>query len=105
LEATLPESLTFLTEYFHSGIEHSVINGARSSLSGILSRLHLCSNQITKGLIKGVFNRRPSFPKLSSIWDVKRFFELFRWPAWDVKNLQLKTQAQKLAIIFVLSAC
>lgn len=105
LEATLPETLTFLTELFHSGVGYSAINTARSALSAILPSLQLGSNHITKKFMRGVFNRRPSLPKISSIWDVKCVFDLFRLPAWDIENLQLKTLTQKLAVLLILSAC
>ena len=94
LEATVPETLTFLTELFHSGLG-----------SAILPSLQLGSNHITKKFMRGVFNRRPSLPKISSIWDVKCIFDLFRLPAWDIENFKLKTLTQKLAVLLILSAC
>jgi len=105
LEATVPETLTFLTELFHSGVGYSAINTAKSALSAILPSLQLGSNHITKKFMRGVFNRRPSLPKISSIWDVKCVFDLFRLPAWDIENLKLKTLTQKLAVLLILSAC
>ena len=44
--------------------------------------------------MRGVFNRRPGLLKLSSIWDAKRAFDLFRLPALYIENLQAKTLAQ-----------
>ena len=84
---------------------YSAINTARNTLSPILPSLHLGSNHIAKKFMRGVFNRRPSPPKISSIQDVKRVFNLFRLPAWDIENLQSKTLTQKLAVLLILSAC
>ena len=54
-------------------------------------------------LVRGAFNRQPCLLKLSSIWDVKGLFDLFRLSAKYIYNLQIKILTHKLAILLILS--
>jgi len=62
--------LNFLSQLYENGAKYSVINGA---FSAVKTYLELMGVSITTGLItrfkKGVFNERPSLPRLTVVWD------------------------------------
>ena len=67
------KSIRFFKQLFESGLGYSAINTARSSLSTILSLdgSPIGQHPLVIGLLKGVLNSRPSFPKTNITWDPK----------------------------------
>ena len=75
-------ALDFLATLFHSGLSYSSINTARSALSSILqvnnNSLPFGQLPIVQRFMKGIYELRPSFPKYTSVWDLKIVFNYFR---------------------------
>lgn len=93
------EVLEFLTFLYESGIGYSGINTARSALSSVVTlvdAVHYPVGQhpLIKRFLKGVFNKRPTFPRYSEIWDVSVVFNWMKTINFDdmcLKLLTLKT--------------
>lgn len=74
IRPTTPQIIEFFTSLFDAGLKYSAIGTARSALSTFIS---VCSNKaidlgndpLVKRFMKGVFNKRPSLPRYTSIWD------------------------------------
>ena len=75
-------ALDFLATLFHSGLSYSSINTARSALSSILqvnnNSLPFGQLPIVQRFMKGIYELRPSFPKYTSVWDLKIVLNYFR---------------------------
>ena len=68
---------------FLASLAESVVCSARSALSSYLCTYDWVlfgKNELVKGLIKGVFETKPAFPKYSTTWDVNIILkELETW--------------------------
>eukprot|EP00794_Sanderia_malayensis_P014717 gene14717-16247_t len=78
---TIPQVLSFLTMIHEDGLSYSSVNTAKSALSSVLdlgTEIPLGQLPLIKRFMKGVFERRPSFPKHKTIWDVTTVLDFFR---------------------------
>ena len=72
-ETSVNLTLEFLTELFLRGLGYSAINTARSALSSILDTGKdklIGTHPLICRFMKGVYNKRPSFPRYQLTWDV-----------------------------------
>lgn len=93
--------LEFLSDLFQKGASYSVMNSARSALSSFIQPFNNISFgklPIVKRYMKGVFEKRPFFPKNMITWDVNILFNYFRSLS-EVEHLSLKLLTQKLAML------
>ena len=95
-------SLHFLATLFHSGLSYSSINTARSALSSILqvnnNSLHFGQLPIVQRFIKGIYELRPSFPKYTSVWDLKTVLNYLRSQP-TASDLALKDLSLKVTFL------
>ena len=79
LSPSVAVALDFLANLFYSGLSFSSINTARSAL---LSILQVNNNSLPFGQLpvvqKGIYDLHPSFPKYTSVWDLKTVLDYFR---------------------------
>ena len=63
--------IEFLSQLYDKGLSYSCVNSARSALSTFVSinDRSVGSHPLVVRLMKGIFNKRPSFPKNNTIWD------------------------------------
>ena len=77
--ATISNGAQFLTDYFiKSNCDYSSVNTARSALSAIFPLTEGCTfgnHPIIQRLLRGIFKEKPSFPKYSVTYDVKKVFD------------------------------
>jgi len=95
---TISQVLDFLVELYDSGIGYSGINTARSSLSCVVKPVNgitLGSHPTVTRFLKGVFESRPSAPRYTQTWDVRKVLSYLQTipNSEDVslKDLTLKT--------------
>ena len=101
---TIPQVLSFLTMIHEDGLSYSSVNTAKSALSSVLdlgTETPLGQLPIIKRFMKGVFERRPSFPKHKNIWDVKTVLDFFRKQGLP-SELSLKDLSAKVAFLLCL---
>ena len=102
----VPHALEYLSDLFEKGSSYDKIKTARSALSTIIAPINNLTFgrlPIVKRFMKGVFERRPTFPRNLFIWDVSILFDHFRsLPV--VEELPLKTLSKKLAILMSLAS-
>ena len=72
LEATVKDGITYLAEYYDTGVKYSAMNTARSALSTLIptSTGTFGEHPVVCRLLKGTFNSRPSLPRYTTTWDV-----------------------------------
>lgn len=102
---TVNNVLEFLTFLYQSGIGYSGINTARSALSSVVTlvdAVHYPVGQhpLIKRFLKGVFNKKPSFPRYSEIWDVSVVFNWMK--TIDFDNMCLKLITLKTTMLLAL---
>ena len=97
-EPDIGKVIEFLTELFHTGIEYSAINTARSALSSIIllpGERPVGEHPLICRFLKGVFELRPALPKYTEMWDVGIVLRYLKtlYPPQDItlKQLTLKT--------------
>ena len=101
---TISGVLEFLTMIHDKGLSYSSVNTAKSALSAVLdlsSDIPLGHLPIIRRFMKGIFERRPSFPKHSHIWDIKVVLDYFRNQTLP-SELSLTDLSQKLAFLLCL---
>ena len=95
-------ALDFLATLFHSGLSYSSINTARSALSSILqvnnNSLPFGQLPIVQRFMKGIYELRPSFPKYTSVWDLKTVLNYFRSQP-SASDLTLKHLSLKVTFL------
>jgi integrase len=97
--------LEFLTHLFESGIGYSAINTARSALSTFIfiNNRPVGEHPLVTRLLRGVFNKRPVFPKHTSTWDPHILLDYLKSMS-PVKKLSFLALSKKcLALLWVLS--
>ena len=80
---TLKFGIEFLTFLFSEGYSYPQIAMARSALSSVIvmnnaSEFTFGKHTLVKRLMKGIFEKRPTFPKFHFIWNVQTLFNYFR---------------------------
>ena len=97
LDTNIGTILDFLVHLHKSGIGYSSLNTARSALSTILhiDGFPAGNHPLTCRLMKGFFNKRPTFPRYTSIWDANSVLnslaKLHPPNTLSLKQLTLKT--------------
>ena len=103
MSADLSTVLDFLLSLFQKGLGYSSINTARSALSTILffEGKAVGEHPIVVRFLKGVFNKRPSLPRYSQIWDVNSVLEKLKdiYPASKLSFKQLTLKVVTLAAL------
>ena len=106
--APLNEVLDFLTDLFESGLSYSALNTARSALSAIgitINGFLVGSHPVIIRYMKGVYNKRPSTPRYTELWDVAVVLRYLQTLS-PVKELSLKLLTFKLVMLISLTlAC
>ncbi|VDI36333.1 Hypothetical predicted protein [Mytilus galloprovincialis] len=94
----------FLTVLYESGVGYSSINTARSALSSYLTlgkTLPIGQWPLVKRFLRGVYNKRPMFPRYQQTWDVNVVLE-FLITLSPVKLLSLRCLTLKLVMLLAL---
>ena len=102
----LHESLNFLATLFQKGYSYDQLKNARSALSAVINasdNISFGKLPMVKRFMKGVFEKRPSFPKNYFIWDVSIVFNHFR-NLPKVEDLTLKQLSKKLALLMSIAS-
>lgn len=100
----LTKALQFFNELYNSGLGHSAINTARSALSTIITPVHgvkFGEIPLVTRFLKGVYELKPSFPKYSTIWDVRTVLTYLK-QAKPLENCSLKDLTLKLTMLLCL---
>lgn len=96
--------MEFLTVLYESGVGYSSINTARSALSSYLTlgkTLPIGQWPLVKRFLRGVYNKRPMFPRYQQTWDVNVVLE-FLITLSPVKLLSLRCLTLKLVMLLAL---
>ena len=83
----------FLTALFRKGLSYSALNTARSALSSFIVLGDRLTGQhpLLTRFRKGIFNKRPCFPKTSVTWDTSLVLNYLKnLTTSNLKNLTLK---------------
>ena len=72
MSADLKTVLDFLLHLFNKDLSYSCVNTARSALSSYIfvDGKPVGEHPLVVRFLKGIFNKRPSLPRYSRIWDV-----------------------------------
>ncbi len=73
LRSTLAQALQFLTELFPRGFNYNAVDTTRSALSATVAIKDVTefgTHTLSQRLMRGIFNKRPKFPKYLQMWDV-----------------------------------
>ena len=100
-DPSLPDALHFLSELFNQGCSYDQIKTARSALSSIIrptNNITFGRLPIVKRFMKGIYEKRPSFPKNYFVWDVSILLNYFR-SSPNVEQMSLKHLSQKLVLL------
>ena len=98
ISPTIAQVLNFLTHLFDSGLGYSALNTAMSALSSTVTlhkEPHLVGEHpLVQRFMKAVFQSRPSLPRYSETWDVKKVLDFLKTiepaPKLTLKDLTLK---------------
>ena len=104
IHPTLEQAINFLQELCDSGLSCSSIEAARSALSNYLEIDNVPSfgeHKLVKKFMKGVFERKPSLPKLSATWDVNLVLAYLE-SLYPLSALSLKLLSEKLCTLMAL---
>ena len=100
---TADELIVFLTSLYNQGKRYSCINLARSAVATLSlgSKISVGMHPLVKKFVRGVFNRRPAFPRNTVTWDADIVFEfLKKWsPAANLFLLQLTLKVVLLCLL------
>ena len=99
---TLKNGAEFLTYLSERGYSYNQISMARSALSTVIDLdgglLTFGKHPMIKRILKGLYERKPHFPRYSTVWNVKTLFNYFRsLPA--PPSLDVGTLGKKLALL------
>ena len=95
----------FLTQLFKGGLGYSGINTAKSAVSSvvnIVNNIDIGNNHLIKKFMKGIFNRKPCLPRLSSTWAVSDVLKYLKTLS-PVEDLSLKLLSYKLVVLLALT--
>ena len=94
---TADELTVFLTSLYNQGKGYSCVNLARSAVTTLsLGSMHPLVNKF----VRGVFNRRPAFPRNTVMWDTDIVFKFLKWS--PAANLSLPQLTLKVVLLCVL---
>ena len=96
LRPTIRNIIEFLTLLHNKGYTHDQISAARSAIGVLADEENVGKHPDIKRLMKGVFEKTPSFPRYSCVWDVRVLFDYFRSIPHQ-RDLPLKLLSKKLA--------
>ena len=98
------EIVEFLTTLFTAGLSYSAINTARSALSSFVTlgkNVTVGNLPLVKRFLRGVYNKRPSFPRYKQTWDVTHVLDYLKTLS-PVNTLSLRTLTLKLVMLLAL---
>ena len=92
----------FLTSLYNQGKGYSCINLARSAVATLLfgSKISVGMHPLVKKFVRGVFNRRPAFPRNTVTWDAYIVFNFLKWS--PAANLSLPQLTLKVVLLCLL---
>ena len=100
---TADELIVFLTSLYNQGTGYSCINLARSAVATLSlgSKISVGIHPLVKKIVRGVFNRRPAFPRSTVTWDADIVLEfLKKWsPAANLSFSQLTLKVVLLCLL------
>ena len=100
---TADELIVFLTSLFNQGKGYSCINLARSAVATLSlgSKISVGIYPLVKKFVRGVFNRRPAFPRNTVTWDADIVLKfLKKWsPAVNLSLPQLTLKVVLLCLL------
>ena len=100
----LSTAVNFLAELAKRGLSYSAVCTARSALSSYLCKYEgtvFGSQDLVKRLMKGIFEKKPVFPRHTRTWDVN--IVLTALETWvPIEKLTLKELSYKLCMLIAL---
>ena len=106
-DATVKDGLGFLTNLFEHKKHYSTISCARSVLSLFINtgnNVEFGKQQIVQKYMKGIFHLRPSLPKYTFTWDVRKLLDYYRSQS-NNNELDLKALTFKTTTLLTLLLC
>ena len=107
-EATLAQTIEFLTDLFASGLQYRTIAGYRSMLSAVLDPIDGVSvgqHPLVCRLIKGIFNTRLPKVKLLPEWDLPRVLSMLeKHPFEPLSKASLKLNTLKTVFLIAITS-
>ena len=98
LRPSVKNVVEFLTHLHSKGYSHDQISSARSAVAVICPEDDIGKHPDVKRLMKGIFEKNPTFPRYETIWDVRRLLDYLRsLPHQD--QLPLDLLSRKLATL------
>ena len=95
----------FLTFMYQEDKAYSTINTARSALSALGIKIDgtpVGAHPLITRLMRGIFNKRPTRAKYTSVWDVNQVLQHLK-NTQDVKDISLKELTLKLTMLIALT--
>ena len=91
-----------LTSLYNQGKGYSCINLARSAVATLLfgSKISVGMHPLVKNFVRGVFSRRPAFPRNTVTWDAYIVFNFLKWS--PAANLSLPQLTLKVVLLCLL---
>ena len=99
---TADELIVYLISLYNQGKGYSCINLARSAVATLSlgSKISVGMHPLVKKFVRGVFNRRPAFPRNTVMWDTDIVFKFLKWS--PAANLSLPQLTLKVVLLCVL---
>ena len=104
--AKIEHGIEFLTSLYKSGLKYSSVNAARSALSTVLrdqTGTPFGQHHLVKRFMKGVFEKRPCFPRTTTVWSVSQVLDYLQ-TLGSAENISLKLLTQRLTFLLCLLA-
>ena len=101
IQPTVNNILAFFVSLFRKGVKYSVFQTARTAINNftsICSGTDFSTHPLIKRFMTGVFAKRPSLPKYTSIWDVNIVLSYI----YRMENTTLFQLSCKLCMLFLL---
>ena len=101
IQPTVNNILAFFVSLFRKGVKYSVFQTARTAIinfTSICSGTDFSTHPLIKRFMTGVFAKRPSLPKYTSIWDVNIVLSYI----YRMENTTLFQLSCKLCMLFLL---
>ena len=101
IQPTVNNILAFFVSLFREGVKYSVFQTARAAINNftsICSGTDFSTHPLIKRFMTGVFAKRPSLPKYTSIWDVNIVLSYIN----RMENTTLFQLSCKLCMLFLL---
>ena len=101
LKPTIRNVIEFLTHLSEKGYNYNQLCAARSAVVVLSENPLLGKHPVLKRFMKGIFETKPTFPRMAVVWDIKCVFDYFRKMT---EPLSMEMLGKKLVMLIALLA-